>query len=166
MKQTPQHFVLLGIGSNIEPELNLELGLVALKQMDADLIISKFVKSKAVGFDGPDFINAVIAIHTQLSVVDLKTKMKSIEQSIGIISNPSGCYNKKCDIDIISFNDWSGTYFHLKLPRKEVFYNAHVLGPLAQLLPDLTLPSQTQSASNLWDTYAFKSRIETLETLD
>ncbi|BCE01573.1 2-amino-4-hydroxy-6-hydroxymethyldihydropteridine diphosphokinase [Marinicellulosiphila megalodicopiae] len=162
MKNNSQHFVLLGIGSNIEPELNLELGLQALKQMDADLTISKYVKSKAVGFDGADFINAVIAIHTQLSVVDLKTKMKSIEQSIGIISNPSGCFNKKCDIDIISFNNWAGTYFHLTLPRKEVFYNAHVLGPLAQFLPDLILPSKTQSAKELWKDYPHKSRIEFL----
>ena len=55
-----QHFVLLGLGSNIEPESNLELGFAALKKLDANIQISQSVKSKAVGFEGDEFINVVL----------------------------------------------------------------------------------------------------------
>ena len=156
---TPQHFVLLGLGSNIEPELNLELGVHALQQLDANIQISQSVRSKAVGFKGADFINSIAILHTKLDLLELKKQLKQIEQEIGIISNPSGCYNKKLDIDIITYQNWTGTYFKLTLPRPEVFYNAHVLGPLAKFKPDYILPSQTKSAEQLWKQYPHKSRI-------
>jgi len=155
-----QHFVLLGLGSNIEPESNLELGFAALKKLDANIQISQSVKSKAVGFEGDEFINAIVIIHSTLDLLALKIQMKKIEKDIGIVSNPSGCFNKKLDIDIITYQNWTGTYFKLTLPRPEVFYNAHVLGPLAQFKPDYILPSQTNTAEFLWDQYTHKSRIE------
>jgi len=155
-----QHFVLLGLGSNIEPELNIERGLQALRQLDANIQFSQSVKSKAVGFNGADFINAIVVIHTQLDLLELKTQMKTIEKDMGIVSNPSGCFNKKLDIDIITYQNWTGTYFNLTLPRPEVFYNAHVLGPLAKFKPEYILPSQTKSAKALWSNYPHKNRIE------
>ncbi|MCJ8315004.1 MAG: 2-amino-4-hydroxy-6-hydroxymethyldihydropteridine diphosphokinase [Saccharospirillaceae bacterium] len=155
-----QHFVLLGLGSNIEPELNIEFGINALRKLDLNIQFSQSVKSKSVGFNGDDFINNIVIIHSSLNLLELKTQMKKIEKDIGIVSNPSGCFNKKLDIDIITYQNWTGTYFNLTLPRPEVFYNAHVLGPLAKFKPDYILPSQTKTAQDLWNKYKHKSRIE------
>ena len=63
------------------------------------------------------------------------------------------------DIDIVCFGCWSGLYYGIRLPRTEVFFNAHVLGPLSFALPNYIIPSQNKTALELWDNYTEKDKI-------
>ncbi|NIQ93427.1 MAG: 2-amino-4-hydroxy-6-hydroxymethyldihydropteridine diphosphokinase, partial [Desulfuromonadales bacterium] len=51
--------IYLGLGSNIDPEENLRLGIRELRQRYGGLTLSAVYESAAVGFEGPDFLNLV-----------------------------------------------------------------------------------------------------------
>ena len=64
--------VYLSLGSNIERQRYLIAGLDALAQAFGELRLSSVYESEAVGFDGDNFYNLVVAIDTDLSVAELK----------------------------------------------------------------------------------------------
>ncbi len=47
----------LSLGSNQEPEWHLEAAANALRETFGNVVLSDWVQTKAVGFEGPDFIN-------------------------------------------------------------------------------------------------------------
>ncbi|MEE4163028.1 MAG: 2-amino-4-hydroxy-6-hydroxymethyldihydropteridine diphosphokinase, partial [Woeseiaceae bacterium] len=59
--------VYLGLGSNIEPEKNLELGVAELERRFGRVELSPVYRAPAIGFESPDFLNAVAAIETDLA---------------------------------------------------------------------------------------------------
>ena len=59
--------IYLGLGSNVEPEKYLQLGIRELGQRFAVLEMSNIYRSKAVGFDGADFLNLVLGFDSDLS---------------------------------------------------------------------------------------------------
>ena len=46
----------LSLGSNERPEHYLQLAVNALRETFGNIIVSNWVQTKAVGFDGPEFI--------------------------------------------------------------------------------------------------------------
>ena len=44
----------LSLGSNQEPEKHLAAAVQALRDAFGDIVLSDWVRTKAVGFDGPD----------------------------------------------------------------------------------------------------------------
>ena len=55
MPDCPMNKVLLGLGSNVEPQKHMQRGLQAIAELDADYVVSPVYQSPAVGFDGDDF---------------------------------------------------------------------------------------------------------------
>ena len=56
--------IYLGLGSNIEPEKNLRLGIGELGARFGILELSNVYRSAAVGFDGDDFLNLVAGLES------------------------------------------------------------------------------------------------------
>ena len=71
--------VYVSLGSNIEPEINIRSGIVALKVLHPDLTVSSVYKSKAIGFDGDDFYNLVVGFESENNVFTIIDQMKEIE---------------------------------------------------------------------------------------
>ena len=74
--------VYLGVGSNINPIKNIELGLNLLTSQFGSLEISGLYQSKAAGFCGPDFLNAVVGFDTTLNLSVLAQQLRSIENDL------------------------------------------------------------------------------------
>ena len=57
--------IYLGIGSNVEPEKHLRLGIRELGERFGVLELSNVYRSKAVGFEGDDFLNLVVGLESR-----------------------------------------------------------------------------------------------------
>ena len=98
--------VIIGIGSNIEAEINIQKMLKILQAKVEVLRVSHFLKTKPIGIvDQPDFINGAVKIITKLDQAELNTILKNIEDEMGRDrSNPR--FGPRCiDWDIAVWND-------------------------------------------------------------
>lgn len=134
------HKAYLSLGSNEQPEHYLEIAVQALRNNFKNVIVSDWVQTKAVGFDGPDFINGAAIIETEWDVYQLNEWLHALENANGRRRDVPRFSNRTLDIDIIFFDDLilQGPG-NLQIPRPELKH-AFVLGPLAQIAPDYVNP--------------------------
>ena len=79
--------VFAGLGSNIDPEDNLHLGVSELRARYGDLQLSAVYRSKSVGFDGDDFLNLVARFETEASPGTICDEIERIQDySLGLKS--------------------------------------------------------------------------------
>ena len=147
----------LGIGSNVDAECNLRSGLCALREAFGPLDLSPVYRSRAVGFDGDDFLNLVARIDTGLSPFALKDRLAEIEDAHGRRRDVPKFSDRTLDVDILSWGELEAERDGLVLPRPEIYRFAHVLKPFADLAPDLVLPGQSRTLAELWRDFSATS---------
>lgn len=145
-----QHTVYLGIGSNSDAEIHIRSGVAELIKKFGYTEISSVYLSEAIGIKGPPFLNLVIAIKTNLALVDLIQCLKAIEACFGRTKKRVKFSPITLDIDVLAFDDYCGNISGVVLPRPEIFEYAHVLCPFAELAPALVLPNCQYSLAKLW----------------
>ena len=145
-----QHQVFLGIGSNINPIENIRSGLNHLRTLDPDLKVSNTYESKAIGFEGPVFLNLAVMLKTSKTLPGLIKLFKNIEHLHGREPHLEKYSSRTLDIDILTFDGLHGVYDGIVLPRPEVTINAYVLRPLAEIAPKMALPGSTTTMASLW----------------
>jgi 2-amino-4-hydroxy-6-hydroxymethyldihydropteridine diphosphokinase len=140
----------LSLGSNQEPEQHLAAAVQALKQAFGEIVLSDWVQTKAVGFDGPDFINGAAIIETDWDVYTLDAWLHALEDAQGRKRDVPRFSSRTLDIDIIFFDDLilNGPG-NLQIPRPELKH-AFVLGPLAQIAPDYVNPESGATLREAW----------------
>ena len=74
---------LLSLGSNIAPETHLPAAIAALQARFGELRVSPFYRTRSVGFDGADFLNAAAIIHTDLAPQSLNDWLHALEDAHG-----------------------------------------------------------------------------------
>jgi 2-amino-4-hydroxy-6-hydroxymethyldihydropteridine diphosphokinase len=145
--------VFLGVGSNIERERYITVGLDALQGLYGELALSSVYDSAAVGFEGQAFLNLAVGVETELSVGELAAQLRHIEIEHGRPVNATRFSPRQLDIDILTYDDRVGTVEGVELPRGEILENAFVLCPLAELAPEVRHPVDGRSYSELWQAY-------------
>jgi 2-amino-4-hydroxy-6-hydroxymethyldihydropteridine diphosphokinase len=133
------------LGSNIEPQQNLEAALHRLREYGQVIEVSSVWESHALGADGPNFLNACVGYAAAVTHDELK---KNVVDSIEIILGRARTTDKNAprtiDIDIIMEG-----YQPLNLER---WSHVFVVVPMAELLPDLLHPTSglalSQEAAN------------------
>ena len=133
MSEKKTHRVYLSIGSNIGREGHVGAALDALEKKFTPLVLSKVYESTSIGFSGENFYNLVAGIDSSLSVAQLATIMRSIEQDNGRRRNGVKFGPRTLDIDILTYDDCTGIIDGVSLPRDEILKNAFVLIPLADV---------------------------------
>lgn len=144
------HPVYLGLGSNKDPERHLKEAIRALKTTFGEITLSPVYRSSAVGFEGEDFLNAVALVHTDWGVGEIKHYLTELEDQHGRDRNQPKFSDRVLDIDLLLYDDWTGEFDDLVLPRDEITRYAHVLKPLADLAPNLKHPGLDQTYAALW----------------
>jgi 2-amino-4-hydroxy-6-hydroxymethyldihydropteridine diphosphokinase len=141
---------LLSLGSNQQPEHYLRLAAEALAKRFPGARFSPVYRTPAVGFEGPDFLNAAAAIHSDLDVYALDAWLHALEDANGRRRDVPRFSSRTLDVDIIYFDDLvlEGPG-NLKLPRPELKH-AFVLKPLVDIAPQFIDPVQKQSLASLW----------------
>ena len=91
----------LSIGSNIEATKNIDFAIYELGLILSNIKISSYYKNRAVGFEGDDFINLVIAGDSSLGFEELNINLKKIEDSSGRNRSAPKFSARTLDIDIV-----------------------------------------------------------------
>jgi len=144
----------LGLGSNVNARANVAAGIEALREAFTEVRLSSAYLTRAVGFEGEDFINLAASIRTSLPPIELKHFLNELEDRHGRLRNVPKFSDRTLDIDILLYNDLYLISPQLQIPRREILVFAHVLKPLADLAPDLVHPVCRKSLSEIWRDYS------------
>ena len=146
--------VYLGIGSNVDAEQHVRAGLAELRQQFGAVELSPVYRSQAVGFEGDDFLNLAVRIHTELQPLQLKQWLNALEDRYGRLRNVAKFSDRTLDIDILLYDDLYIRLPELSLPRGEILHFAHVLKPMADLAPELVHPVTGKTMAEHWATFS------------
>jgi 2-amino-4-hydroxy-6-hydroxymethyldihydropteridine diphosphokinase len=142
--------VYLSLGSNIEPERHLRAAIEELRAQFGDLRVSSVVRTEAVGFQGPAFLNLAIGLDTDWTAQQLDRWLHVLEDRHGRRRDVARYSSRTLDVDIVLFGDQvvSGPG-HLQIPRNELEH-AFVLAPLAEIAPQALHPLSGRTLDELW----------------
>jgi len=137
----------IAIGSNLgDPVAQANGAITALKQIpDIEVVaVSSLYSSTPMGPQNqPDYINAVVAIDTSLSPLNLLDKTQAIELEHGRVRKDERWGPRTLDLDIILYGDLVHHCERLTVPHYGMKVREFVLYPLAEITPDLILPDNT-----------------------
>jgi 2-amino-4-hydroxy-6-hydroxymethyldihydropteridine diphosphokinase len=112
---------------------------------------SSFYETEPVGFrDQPPFLNAVVALETDLEPVDLLRSMLATEREFGRDrSNNALNGPRTLDLDLLLMGGCVATGNELTLPHPALAKRRFVLAPLVEIAPDLRHPVLKQTMAEL-----------------
>lgn len=134
----------IGLGSNLDnPQAQVQQALVELAAIPQSnlLLSSPLYRSTAVGpGEQPDYINAAALLETQLTPLALLDALQAIEQSHQRV-RIEHWGPRTLDLDILLLDQQVIDSERLKVPHPYLTLRNFVLYPLADIAPDLDLPS-------------------------
>lgn len=142
------HQIYLGLGSNVEREIHLEVALKMLEEHLHSIRCSPTYESISLDGDHPPFFNLVVSATTTLSAYELIDWLKEIERLHGRRSGKQRII--ALDIDLLLFDDFDGKIGDTTLPRPEILTRSYVLYPLQQLAPKIKHPKMGKTLAELW----------------
>ena len=145
--------VYVAAGSNIEPERHLAMAVRELERQFPGMRFSPWYRNTAVGFEGEDFINFVAGFPTDLPVDEVLQRLHAIETLCGRPREALRWAPRSMDLDVLLYGELVCQEPHLKLPRPDLLKRAYMLGPLADLAPDLVHPTEKLTIGELWQRF-------------
>ena len=142
--------VYLAAGSNVEPGRHLAMAVRELEKTFPDVRFSPWYRNRAVGFEGDDFINFVAGFSTELTVEDVVARLQFIEALCGRSRAAPRWAPRTMDLDVLLYGELVRQTPTLKLPRPDLLKRAYMLGPLADLAPELVHPTEGRTIGELW----------------
>lgn len=142
--------VYVAAGSNVEPARHMSQAVAELERAFAGVRFSSWYRNRALGFDGEDFINLVAGFVTPLPVRAVLERLHAIEARCGRSREAPRWAPRSMDLDVLLYDDLTCEEPGLKLPRPDLLKRAYMLGPLAELAPDLIHPTAGVSIGELW----------------
>lgn len=154
----------LSLGSNLDPVRHLRIAVAALRERFGEerVVVSPAYRFPAVGFDGPDFVNAAAVLETDLDPQALNDWLHALEDANGRDRSGPRYGDRTLDIDIVLFDErvidgpghpGSGPGQVLRVPRDELRH-AFVLKPLAEVAPEMVHPGLGRTLQALWAAHA------------
>ena len=154
----------ISLGSNIDREALTRAGVQALRQCYGELTLSSVYESEAVGFDGENFYNMVIALQTNDTVQQVAQTLHQIEDAHGRDRSGPRFSSRTLDLDLLLYDDLILHENKLQIPRDEILQRAFVLWPMAEVAPNLLHPQVKKTYGELWA--AFDQDSEKLEPIE
>ena len=145
--------VYLGLGSNIDPERNLRLGIRELEGRFGDLELSKLYQSAAVGFAAADFLNMTVGLETDASPGQIHDEIDRIHLLAGRCRRGVKLSSRPLDIDLLLYDNLVLDEPGLRLPRADILKYSFVLRPLAEIAPALVHPLSGETISEHWQKF-------------
>jgi 2-amino-4-hydroxy-6-hydroxymethyldihydropteridine diphosphokinase len=144
----------IGLGSNLgERESMIREAIDKIAALPETTLgrVSSLYDTEPVGeLDQPNFLNAVVAVETELTARRLLWNLMLIERQLGRVRSPGSRYGPRTiDLDLLFFGDLVLDEPELRLPHPEVASRAFVLVPLVELEPALMHPVLGETVVNL-----------------
>ena len=127
----------IGLGANLgDAQQALQDALQALRNTPGieQVVSSDFYRTAPIDATGPDYINAVAQVHTQLNAMDLLAELQVIEQAAGR-ERPYRNAPRTLDLDLLLYGGGHIDSPTLTVPHPRMNDRAFVLVPLAALAP-------------------------------
>lgn len=132
------HRACICLGSNIEPEANIQKAVVLLREVTNIEGISACYETQAIGSDGPNFLNAAACLLTTLDPTAIKEKIiQPIEQQLGRIRLPDKNAPRTIDLDLIVYD--------YQVLDAELWRRVYLALPFSELVPDLVEPESRRT---------------------
>ena len=126
------HEVVIGLGSNIDPEANLEQAVQELESRFKVSKRSKWIQTKPIGIqDQPDFYNGALLLETELEQQSLKKELKRIEDILGRDRSLPKFGPRTIDLDILIWNK--------KVVDEDYYKRDFLRKGVEEIIPDLKL---------------------------
>jgi 2-amino-4-hydroxy-6-hydroxymethyldihydropteridine diphosphokinase len=145
--------VLVAAGSNVEPVANLRRALGSLASRYPALRSSAAYRNRAVGFEGEDFVNLVLAIDTEDDVHTVIGYLHEAEALCGRERLAPKWASRSMDLDILLYGDRICEEPGLVLPRPDLVRRAYMLGPAAEVAPGMPHPTLGATLAELWSRF-------------
>jgi 2-amino-4-hydroxy-6-hydroxymethyldihydropteridine diphosphokinase len=150
------HMAYIGMGGNLAswagaPEATLAAAASRLESLGRVVCRSSLYSTEPVGFaEQPRFVNAVVALETELEPRELLQGLLALEQefgrdrSAGIANGP-----RTLDLDILLFDDLEINEPGLEIPHPRLAERAFVLVPLNEIAPQIFDALEGKTVSQL-----------------
>jgi len=142
--------VYVAAGSNVEPERHMQQAVAELARAFPGVRFSSWYRNRAVGFEGDDFINLVAGFGTALPVDRVLERLHEIESRCGREREAARWAPRSMDLDVLLYGDLECDEPGLRLPRPDLLKRAYMLGPLAELAPEVRHPTAGLTIAELW----------------
>lgn len=148
--------VHIALGSNLgDRRANLDLALRAIADLASTEVLrtSSYHETAPVGPPGQGaYLNAVAACRTSLTPRDLLDHLLAIERALGRVRDPDARWGPRViDLDIVLWADRVIEQPGLTIPHPRLHERTFVLAPLAEIDPDLIVPTLGRTVGDLLD---------------
>lgn len=147
--------VLIGLGSNIEPEENLRRAAALLRERSRLVALSPVYRTAPVGRpDLPPFLNAAAELEDGRDPAELKYGLlRPIEAELGRVRTADRNAPRPIDLDLLLVDDvvLDDPERGIVLPDPEILRHLHVVLPLADIAPDFVHPTDGRTLAEVAD---------------
>jgi len=150
------HMAYIGMGANLPspagpPERTLAAAAACFASFGRIAALSSLYSTEPVGYcDQPEFVNAVVAVETNLDSRELLDRLLAIELAFGR-DRSSGIPNgpRTLDLDILLMGDLKVSEVGLEIPHPRLADRAFVLIPLNEVAPLAIVPLHNKTVAQL-----------------
>lgn len=124
--------VIIGVGSNIDPEKNIALSKIAIQNEHELIEESSFMKTEPLGYkEQDDFTNGAFLVKTEMGREELNLWLKHLEKKLGRIKTENKNGPRTIDLDIVV---WNGQIVDQDVAEREFLRDS-----IRELLPELKI---------------------------
>jgi len=136
----------VGLGSNLGDRERMLWGAIHMLAFDPEVdvvAVSSFRETDPVGIlDQPRFLNAAVAVETELDPQALLELLLSVERELGRTRDGPRFGPRTIDLDLLLYDDTEMNEPGLAVPHPRLHERGFVLEPLAEIDPDLLVPGR------------------------
>ena len=139
----------IALGANLgDAQRTVETAINAIGELSATQLVarSSLYRTAPVDSSGPDYVNAVVAVRTQLQPEALLAALQALEAAAGR-ERPWRNAPRTLDLDILLYGDERIATESLTVPHPRMLDRAFVLVPLAEIAPRLVTLAQLRAVA-------------------
>ena len=142
--------VAIGLGANLgdlDHALRDAVQAIAGLPQTTLVSVSSLYRSAPIDAGGPDYLNAVVLVRTQMQPLPFLQALQAIEQAAGRQRSYRNA-PRTLDLDIELWGEQVIDLPDLSVPHSRMWQRAFVLLPLAELLPERISPAQLAAVAD------------------